>query len=132
MVNFINLNASISNICKIELSLKGVMPISAWFALKFIPGGFGTFGCMLNSFIHFLMYFYYFLSAFGPRFQKYLWWKKYLTTMQMVFLIILNYVSNKFKLNFSFLNSYNFSPSLFIHHNYCSLNAITQKVLLLG
>ena len=30
------------------------------------------------------MYLYYFLSACGPRLQKYLWWKKYLTTMQMV------------------------------------------------
>ena len=26
---------------------------------------------------------YYFLAAFGPQMQKYLWWKKYLTTFQM-------------------------------------------------
>ena len=30
------------------------------------------------------MYSYYLFAAFGPRFQKYLWWKKYLTVMQMV------------------------------------------------
>lgn len=30
------------------------------------------------------MYSYYFLSALGPHMQKYLWWKKYLTRMQIV------------------------------------------------
>ena len=34
--------------------------------------------------IHTIMYFYYFLSALGPQVQKYLWWKKYLTSLQMV------------------------------------------------
>jgi elongation of very long chain fatty acids protein 7 len=35
------------------------------------------------------MYSYYLLSAFGPRIQKYLWWKKYLTTMQMVQFVVI-------------------------------------------
>ena len=30
------------------------------------------------------MYFYYFLSACGPRMQPYLWWKKYVTQVQIV------------------------------------------------
>lgn len=30
------------------------------------------------------MYFYYGLSAAGPRFQKFLWWKKYMTAIQLV------------------------------------------------
>lgn len=30
------------------------------------------------------MYTYYMLAAMGPRVQKYLWWKKYLTLLQMV------------------------------------------------
>lgn len=30
------------------------------------------------------MYFYYMLSAMGPEYQKYIWWKKYLTAFQMV------------------------------------------------
>lgn len=30
------------------------------------------------------MYSYYMLSALGPKVQKYLWWKKYLTALQMV------------------------------------------------
>lgn len=61
------------------------MPINCWFGTKFVPGGFGTFGPMINCFIHFVMYFYYFLSSFGDRFKKYLFWKKYMTALQMVF-----------------------------------------------
>ena len=30
------------------------------------------------------MYFYYMCAAFGPGVQKYLWWKKYITTLQLV------------------------------------------------
>jgi hypothetical protein len=39
---------------------------------------------MLNTFVHIIMYSYYLLAALGPRFQKYVWWKKYLTVLQMV------------------------------------------------
>jgi hypothetical protein len=39
---------------------------------------------MVNSFIHVVMYSYYGLSALGPHMQKYLWWKRYLTMMQLV------------------------------------------------
>lgn len=30
------------------------------------------------------MYMYYMLAAMGPQVQKHLWWKKYLTVMQIV------------------------------------------------
>ena len=63
--------------------MKGIMPVSWWFGVKFVPGGFGTFHALLNSFIHFLMYTYYGLAALGEKYQKFLWWKKYMTTMQM-------------------------------------------------
>ena len=39
---------------------------------------------IINSFIHVIMYGYYGLSACGPRIQKYLWWKRYLTQAQIV------------------------------------------------
>lgn len=62
----------------------GVMPMSVWFGVKFTPGGHSTFFGFLNTFVHIVMYTYYMLSAFGPSVQKYLWWKKYLTTLQMI------------------------------------------------
>lgn len=39
---------------------------------------------MLNCFVHTIMYTYYMLSALGERVRKYLWWKKYVTMLQMV------------------------------------------------
>jgi hypothetical protein len=34
------------------------------------------------------MYSYYLLTALGPNVQKYLWWKKHITRMQMVSLAL--------------------------------------------
>lgn len=60
------------------------MPLSVWFGVKFTPGGHSTFFGFLNTFVHIIMYSYYLIAALGPQYQKYLWWKKYLTTIQMV------------------------------------------------
>lgn len=66
-----------------------------WMLIKYVPGGASYFGPLCNCFIHTLMYTYYMLSAFGPHMQKYLWWKKYLTRMQMYqFVLIFLYCSN--------------------------------------
>lgn len=46
-------------------------------------GGHASFFGFLNSGVHIVMYMYYLLAAFGPGMQRYLWWKKYLTLMQM-------------------------------------------------
>ncbi|XP_012288365.1 elongation of very long chain fatty acids protein AAEL008004 isoform X2 [Orussus abietinus] len=62
----------------------GCMPMSVWFGVKFTPGGHSTFFGLLNTFVHIVMYTYYFLAALGPHMQPYLWWKKYLTAFQML------------------------------------------------
>ncbi|KAG7196570.1 hypothetical protein KM043_016505 [Ampulex compressa] len=60
-----------------------VMPMISWAATKYYPGGHGTFIGVVNSFVHIIMYTYYLLAALLPQYQKYLWWKKYITTLQM-------------------------------------------------
>ncbi|CAH0388611.1 unnamed protein product [Bemisia tabaci] len=67
----------------------GVMPMSVWFGVKFTPGGHSTFFGLLNTFVHIIMYAYYLLAALGPQVQKYLWWKKYLTFIQMVQFVLI-------------------------------------------
>lgn len=62
----------------------GIMPMSVWFGVKFTPGGHSTFFSLLNTFVHIWMYLYYLLAALGPRYAKFLWWKKHLTTLQIV------------------------------------------------
>ncbi|CAL1280549.1 unnamed protein product [Larinioides sclopetarius] len=39
---------------------------------------------LMNTTVHVIMYFYYGLAAFGPSMGKYLWWKKYLTLVQII------------------------------------------------
>lgn len=55
-----------------------------WIGIKYVPSGSTFFPAMVNSSIHVLMYTYYGLSALGPSIAKYLWWKKYLTMLQLV------------------------------------------------
>ncbi|XP_014678856.1 PREDICTED: elongation of very long chain fatty acids protein 4-like [Priapulus caudatus] len=55
-----------------------------WIGIKWVAGGSAFYGAMVNSFIHVLMYSYYCLAALGPSFQRFLWWKKYLTILQLV------------------------------------------------
>lgn len=60
-----------------------VMPLFSWMFLKFVPGGNAAFVPLVNSFVHIVMYLYYALSTF-PALRPYLWWKKYLTAMQLI------------------------------------------------
>jgi len=66
------------------------LPFFSWFGPKYAGGGNTTFGGMWNSLVHLVMYSYYFLAACGPHVQKHLWWKKYLTSMQMIqFMVVI-------------------------------------------
>jgi hypothetical protein len=70
------------------------MPIAWWWGVRFVCGGSGTFHGMVNSFVHVVMYSYYCLSAFGPGVQKYLFWKKWITKIQISqFLLVLWHTS---------------------------------------
>jgi len=60
---------------------------SVWFGVKYTPGGHSTFFGLLNTLVHVFMYFYYMVSAMGPRWQTYIWWKKHMTNLQMVQLV---------------------------------------------
>ncbi|XP_061474655.1 elongation of very long chain fatty acids protein 7 isoform X2 [Rhineura floridana] len=65
-----------------------IMPWTWWFGVKFAPGGLGTFHGMLNCIVHVVMYTYYGLCSLGPTYHKYLWWKKHLTTVQLIQFIL--------------------------------------------
>ncbi len=45
------------------------------------------------------MYAYYGLAAFGPHMQKYLWWKRYITQLQIVQFVFLGSYGIYFALN---------------------------------
>lgn len=61
---------------------------ATWFYGRYWPGQEFLVIGFINVFIHVFLYFYYLLAALGPNFKKYLWWKKYLTQMQIVQFIV--------------------------------------------
>jgi len=86
---FFILRKKFSHVTTLHVIHHGIMPMSVWFGVKFTPGGHSTFFGFLNTFVHIVMYTYYLLAAIGPQMQKYLWWKKYLTTLQMVQFVLI-------------------------------------------
>ncbi|XP_054747802.1 elongation of very long chain fatty acids protein AAEL008004 isoform X2 [Anastrepha obliqua] len=86
---FFVLRKKTSQVTTLHVIHHGCMPMSVWFGVKFTPGGHSTFFGLLNTFVHIVMYTYYMFSAMGPQYQKYLWWKKYLTTLQMVQFVLI-------------------------------------------
>jgi hypothetical protein len=50
----------------------------------FLAGGHFTLLGPINSFVHVVMYTYYFITATWPEYKRNLWWKKHLTEIQMV------------------------------------------------
>uniref|UniRef100_A0AAQ4QAG2 Elongation of very long chain fatty acids protein n=1 Tax=Gasterosteus aculeatus aculeatus TaxID=481459 RepID=A0AAQ4QAG2_GASAC len=54
-----------------------------WFVMNWVPCGHSYFGASVNSFVHVVMYSYYALSAI-PALRPYLWWKKYITQLQLI------------------------------------------------
>lgn len=59
------------------------MPLLWYSGVKWVGGGCSYYAPLANSFIHTLMYTYYMLAAVGPQMQPYLWWKKYMTKLQL-------------------------------------------------
>ena len=64
------------------------VPIAVWLFVKFAPGGNSAIFPFLNTFIHTIMYTYYFLATFKSA-RPYLGWKKFLTQFQIVQFIIM-------------------------------------------
>ncbi|XP_037634850.1 elongation of very long chain fatty acids protein 7a isoform X2 [Sebastes umbrosus] len=80
-----------------------IMPFTWWFGVRFSAGGMGTFHALLNCIVHVIMYTYYGLTALGPNYQKYLWWKKYLTTIQLIqFVMVTSHISQYFFMDCSY------------------------------
>ncbi|XP_067205603.1 very long chain fatty acid elongase AAEL008004-like [Linepithema humile] len=55
----------------------------SWCFLKLLPGEQGPVIAFLNTVVHIIMYSYYFIAALGSKYKKYIWWKKYMTYIQL-------------------------------------------------
>ncbi|KAL1414468.1 hypothetical protein MTO96_000871 [Rhipicephalus appendiculatus] len=60
-----------------------------WLDVTYGAQSHGMFIRCLNTFVHVFMYTYYFLAALGPAYKRLLWWKKYMTMMQISQFVLL-------------------------------------------
>lgn len=72
-----------SQVTSLHLFHHVTMVISTYVSVMVIREEISAVIATLNAVVHVLMYSYYFMAALGPHMQKYLWWKKYLTTFQI-------------------------------------------------
>ncbi|KAL4711174.1 hypothetical protein ACJJTC_015283 [Scirpophaga incertulas] len=81
---FFVLRKKYSQVTFLHLYHHSIMMIGTWAMLKYSPTQTVLFVGITNSMVHIVMYTYYGLASFGTRFQRYLRWKKYITTMQLI------------------------------------------------
>ncbi len=75
-----NTESSIGQVTPLHVIHHAVMGPIMWLIVTVEPGGNSFFGPCINSFIHTVMYGYYFAATLGYRAP----WKQYLTQMQMI------------------------------------------------
>lgn len=68
-----------------------IVVFDCWIWINYGHDGQVILGVCVNASVHVIMYAYYFLAALGPEVRKHLWWKRYLTRIQifqMVFVVL--------------------------------------------
>ncbi|XP_064472830.1 very long chain fatty acid elongase 7-like [Ornithodoros turicata] len=63
---------------------------SGWYGVGYGADGQVVMAICVNSFVHIIMYSYYFLSLLGPSARRYLWWKRHLTQIQIAQFVIVS------------------------------------------
>lgn len=86
----------------------GFIAVCVWIYFKIAPGGSSVLFPFLNIGVHTVMYGYYFLATFKSM-QKHLWWKRHLTSVQ-----IIQFVLSMVHFSFQGLSSCQYPPALAI------------------
>lgn len=85
---FFVLRKKFTHITHLHVIHHTMVTINIWFWGLYAPEGQTAFGLALNVFVHVIMYSYYLLATMGPAVRKYLWWKKYLTRLQILQFVV--------------------------------------------
>lgn len=80
---FFVLNKKQSHVSFLHVYHHAGMVMLTWIGMKYVGGGHSAFMAVLNSFVHVIMYFYYYLTSVDNKYKQSVW-KKYITQLQMV------------------------------------------------
>ncbi|XP_050683062.1 elongation of very long chain fatty acids protein 7-like [Leptidea sinapis] len=81
---FFVLRKKITHITFLHVYHHAGMVALVWAAITYYPGGHGTMVGLINSFVHIIMYSYYLLTVLIPSLKGSIWWKKYVTQLQIL------------------------------------------------
>ncbi|KAJ9590202.1 hypothetical protein L9F63_016691, partial [Diploptera punctata] len=104
----------------------------SWVTAKMLPGGHHTFLGLINSFVHIIMYFYYFATMQWPEYKDRIWWKKYHpvtngTVSDGDFALSTNLVYGR-ELQVSKTHRWDHGGAIFLH--VCTVRRLLQESLL--
>ncbi|XP_064482576.1 very long chain fatty acid elongase AAEL008004-like [Ornithodoros turicata] len=80
---FFVMQKKFSHVTVLHIVHHTIVIFNGWLFLRAGSDGQPVLGVCTNAFVHIIMYIYYFLASLGPSVRKYLWWKRYLTTIQI-------------------------------------------------
>jgi len=60
------------------------MVLAVYLYMKFLAGSHSTMLGLVNGFVHTIMYGYYLVTSIKPSYGKSLWWKRYITQLQLL------------------------------------------------
>lgn len=75
-----------------------------WIGTKYLAGGHSVFTGLINSCVHVIMYFYYYLTTVDDKYKQ-SFWKKYITQLQMVMKNVIFFHSKIIRKYSNFLDS---------------------------
>ena len=87
----------------------GIMVVCIYIGSKWLPGGPNCVLGVVNTFVHVIMYFYYFMAIINPNLKDSLWWKKYITQIQIAqfAVLVIHYMRNLLVTNCNYPQIFN-------------------------
>ncbi|XP_025109617.1 elongation of very long chain fatty acids protein 4-like [Pomacea canaliculata] len=90
------------------------MVINWWLGVAYVAGGQSAFHPLLNTGVHMFIYLYYALSALGSKLQSFLWWKKYLTVLQLSqYIAVIIHTTTNLVVECSFPKGFNWAVAIY-------------------
>ncbi|KAI1285992.1 Elongation of very long chain fatty acids protein 1 [Halotydeus destructor] len=80
---FFVLRKKYTQVTPLHVSHHVIMPFTCFFGAKFAPNTSSAHTMIINSFVHVIMYYYYYLAGHENR-KGEIWFKKYITVVQLV------------------------------------------------
>ncbi|KAF8781552.1 Elongation of very long chain fatty acids like protein [Argiope bruennichi] len=91
---FLVLTKKFNMVTPLHVFHHSIVPVFGWFGFRSESSGYLAVFMAVNCIVHIVMYTYYAIAALGPKYQKYIWWKKYLTSLQILQFFVMTFYTN--------------------------------------